>query len=80
MIAVNLSSLHLIEDVARRYPRLKIIIDHFALVGDKKDEEAFADIGKLMQIAKYPNVAAKASGLSAYTNDSYPLSEIASLP
>ncbi len=57
--------------VAERHPGLKLVMDHLGLVHGK-DEEAFADMGKLLELAKYPNVAAKASITPFFTTDAYP--------
>jgi predicted TIM-barrel fold metal-dependent hydrolase len=61
-----------IDKVAARYPGLRLVMDHFGLNSKQRDAEAFADFDKLLAIAKRPNVAAKASALPCYTNDSYP--------
>lgn len=71
-ILVPHSLVHLIDDVARRYPRLKLVMDHLALTSGRKDAVAFADFDKLLAIAKRPNVAAKASALPRYSDDVYP--------
>lgn len=63
---------HVIGDVAQRYPRLKIVMDHLSLTGLKKDEEAFREFDKLLPIAKRPNVAAKVSALPFFSTDKYP--------
>ncbi len=64
--------LHLIDHAAERHPGLKLVINHLALTGSKKDEEAFADLDTLLAMAKRPNVAVKASCLPFYTTDTYP--------
>ena len=58
--------------VAERFPELKIAIDHLAIPRSKKDDEAFTEIGKLLALAKYPNVSVKATSLPSYTTDQYP--------
>src|SRR4051812_804091 len=63
---------HLIDGVAQRYPRLKLVMDHLSLNSKLKDDEAFAEFDKLLAIAKRPNVAAKASALPCYSTDRYP--------
>jgi predicted TIM-barrel fold metal-dependent hydrolase len=63
---------HLIDDVAQRYPALKLVMDHLALSSSKKDAAAFAEFNKLLAIAKRPNVAAKVSALPCYSTDKYP--------
>jgi len=72
MLLTTHDMIHLIDEVAERYPGLKIVLDHLALPTGKKDEEAFKDIGKLLAIARRPNVAVKASTLPLYTSDAYP--------
>lgn len=71
-VLVPHSLVHLIDDVAQRYPDLKLVMDHLALNSKLRDAEAFAELDKLLAIAKRPNVAAKASALPCYTNDPYP--------
>jgi len=63
---------HLIDDVAQRYPGLRLVMDHLALSSSKKDEEAFRDFDQLLAIAERPNVAAKVSALPCYSTDKYP--------
>jgi L-fuconolactonase len=72
MILVTHQQVQYIDRIAERFPGLKIIIDHLGLVSGDKDEAGFADLDKLLAIAKRPNVAVKASGTAGYTSDSYP--------
>jgi len=72
MVLVPHAMVHLIDKVAERHPGLRLVMDHLSLTSGRKDEEAFADFGKLLAIAKRPNVAAKATALPCYTADSYP--------
>jgi L-fuconolactonase len=58
--------------LAERHPGMRFVIDHLALVRDAKDEAAFGDIGNLVALAKFPNVAAKASALPRYSSEAYP--------
>lgn len=58
--------------IAERHPGMRFVIDHLALVRDGKDEAAFGDIDNLLALAKYPNVAAKASALPRYSSEAYP--------
>ena len=72
-IRVALARAHLIDDVAQRFPRLKMVMSHLLLPdGGKKDEAAFQDIDHLLALAKRPNIAVAASALPVYTADSYP--------
>ena len=64
-----------IARVAERHPDLKLVMDHLGLVHGK-DDEAFAGLGELLALAKYPNVAAKASIMPFYTDDKYPFKKL----
>ncbi len=72
MMLMLMEHVSLVDAIAARHPQLKIVMDHFALDGHKRDAEAFRDFDKLLAIAKRPNVAAKASALPCYTTDVYP--------
>lgn len=51
-----------LEDMVRRHPKVKVVIDHLARVDlEKKDAEP--EIKKLLALAKYPNVYVKVSEL-----------------
>jgi predicted TIM-barrel fold metal-dependent hydrolase len=63
---------HLIDDIAQRYPALKLVMDHLSLDSKQKDAQAFSEFDKLLAIAKRPNVAAKVSALPCYSTDEYP--------
>lgn len=63
---------HLIDDVAARYPGLKLVMDHLGLNSKQKDADAFAELDKLLALARRPNVAAKVSALPCYSTDRYP--------
>ena len=71
MLFAQPSDLHLIQRIAERHPKLKLVIDHFALTHGK-DEEAFRDFDKLLALASCSNIAVKASCLPLYTTDAYP--------
>lgn len=72
MVLVPQNFVHAIDDVAAKYPDLKIIMDHMALTSGKPEEETFRDFDKLLPIAKRPNVAVKASALPSYIAEPYP--------
>ncbi|MGZ8196994.1 MAG: amidohydrolase family protein, partial [Burkholderiales bacterium] len=72
MIYVDHSVLHHIDDVAARYPDVKLILCHMSLPLGKKDDEAFRDLDKLLALAKRPNIGVKVSALPCYTSESYP--------
>ncbi len=72
MILVTHQQVQYIDRIAERFPGLKIIIDHLGLVSGTKGEAAFAELDKLLAIARRPNVAVKASGTAGYASDNYP--------
>ena len=51
-----------VAKVAARYPGLKLLIDHMARPRFSLDDAGFSDLGDLLALAKYPNVAVKATG------------------
>ena len=60
------------ELLAKRYPRLKLIIDHCGLMREAMDDAAFVDLDRLCALAKLPNVAVKATGAPGYSTHAYP--------
>ncbi len=71
MMLVPHALAHLVADIARRHPALRIVMDHLGLY-EGKNEEAFAEFDKFLALAKHPNIAAKASCLPHFTTESYP--------
>lgn len=73
-----LAGAHLPEfrSIAERHPGLKLHIDHAGRVGRKTDEEAFSNLHELLELAKFPNVAVKLSGLPSYSSEPYPYRNI----
>lgn len=63
--------LHDIAQVAQRFPGARLIIDHMA-ANRAKDDEAFSTLPALLALARYPNVAVKASALPHYSTQAYP--------
>jgi predicted TIM-barrel fold metal-dependent hydrolase len=61
-----------IAGIAERHPGLRIVIDHLAIKTTARDAEAFAALDRLYPLAKYPNVAAKASALPSFSTEPYP--------
>ena len=72
MLMLTPDELHFADAIAQRHPGLKLVIDHLALHFGKKGPEAFADLDKLLALAKRPNIAVKASSLPTYASDRYP--------
>ena len=73
MVLISQRQAPKIAKIAERHPQLRMIIDHMAVPnGSKGAKAAFADLPLLLELAKYPNVAVKASGIPHYANDAYP--------
>ncbi len=62
--------------VAERHPGLKLIIDHYGRCRGQKDDAAFANVEEVASLAKYPNVALKATGAPAESSAPYPYRNI----
>jgi predicted TIM-barrel fold metal-dependent hydrolase len=69
-------NLPLVGRVAERYPSLKLIVDHLGALHRKKGDEAFSTLGDLVALARYPNVAVKATGGPSYATDAYPFASL----
>ncbi|HUQ75249.1 MAG TPA: amidohydrolase family protein [Burkholderiales bacterium] len=62
--------------LARRYPRLRLLVDHLAVPVGATGPAAFVHIDELVALARLPNVAVKATGAPAYATDAYPYRSI----
>jgi predicted TIM-barrel fold metal-dependent hydrolase len=58
--------------IAERHPGLKLIVDHMAVPPARAGEAAYRFQPGLPALAKYPNVAVKATGQAGYAEDEYP--------
>ncbi|MBS0641757.1 MAG: amidohydrolase family protein [Acetobacteraceae bacterium] len=68
-------SLREIAGIAERHPGLKLTIDHLGGRGGLttlKDDAAMTHMPQLVALAKYPNVAVKATGAPGYSSGPYP--------
>lgn len=72
MLMVDYEQVHLIDGIAERHPRLKLILDHLCLSAGQKDDVAFAGLDHMLAVARRANVAVKASALPCYSGDTYP--------
>jgi predicted TIM-barrel fold metal-dependent hydrolase len=64
-------------EVAERHPRLKLIIDHLGRPTGVTDEAAlWENLDEMVALAKYPNVAVKATGAPSYSRELYPYRNI----
>jgi len=68
-------SLSAIGRIAERHPGLRLTIDHLGGRGGTttlKDAAAMTHMPELLALAKYPNVAVKATGAPGYSSEAYP--------
>ena len=72
MLMLNPTELQFADRIAAEHPELRLVLDHLALPPDTKVPAAFAELDKLLALARRPNVAAKASAMPAYASDGYP--------
>ncbi len=63
----------LVGDIARKFPGLRLCIDHLGIPRGAKDAAAFEHLPQLLALARLPNVSVKAGGLPSYsTIDAHP--------
>jgi predicted TIM-barrel fold metal-dependent hydrolase len=66
-----------VGEVAERYPRLKLIIDHLGRRSPAETGEgAWDNLPQMLVLAKHPNVAIKATGAPSYSAQAYPFRDI----
>jgi predicted TIM-barrel fold metal-dependent hydrolase len=72
-----------VAEVAERHPRLKLIIDHLGRPSGRKGDPGLEDdvalwsnLSQVTALAKYPNVAMKATGAPSYSSEAYPYRNI----
>jgi predicted TIM-barrel fold metal-dependent hydrolase len=65
-----------VAKVAERHPGLRLIIDHFGRARGGKDDAAFANVSEVAALAKFPNVALKATGAAGESSEPYPFRNI----
>jgi predicted TIM-barrel fold metal-dependent hydrolase len=68
--------LPVVGEIAARYPRLRLIVDHLGVARGQQDDAAFANLPDLVSLARFPNVAVKATGAPAYSSQPYPYRNI----
>lgn len=71
-------SLEEVDEIAQRYPSLRMILDHFSL-HRAMNEAPFIDhsaIRKLTEMGRKPNVAVKASALPLFSSEAYPYRDL----
>ncbi len=66
----------LMARIAERHPDLRLIVDHLGYVRGGMDDAAFAKNDELCALARFPNVAVKATGTAGYSTAPYPYRNI----
>lgn len=61
-----------ISEIARRHPKLTIIVDHMGFARETSDGNAAAGADRLLALANIPNVSVKVSALPCYSTEPYP--------
>src|SRR5260370_27573444 len=73
--ALATDSLTELGRIAERHPELRLTIDHLGGRGGTtllKDAAAMTHMPELLALAKFPNVAVKATGAPGYSSEAYP--------
>ncbi|MEU9345291.1 amidohydrolase family protein [Streptomyces sp. NPDC048278] len=63
-------------EVARRFPDLRLIVDHLAVPVDARSPEAFAHLTDLIALARHPRVAVKATAMPCHSRLPFPFSDL----
>ena len=65
-----------VGEIAAKHPNLRLLIDHMGCPRGTQDEDSFAHLPDMLALAKYPNVAIKATGAPSYSSEPYPYRNI----
>ena len=79
MVLFHHEYMHLADAIAERHPGLRLIMDHLGLNSEPGVPEAvnFANLDKVLALARRPNIAAKATALPCYADDkTYPFRSV----
>ncbi|HSF05169.1 MAG TPA: amidohydrolase family protein [Methylomirabilota bacterium] len=69
-------ALDVLDGIAGRHPGLKLVIDHAGISLREKAPKVFADLPSVCALARYPNVAVKASGMPSWSRQGYPFRDV----
>lgn len=64
--------LAVVGEIAARHPQLRIIVDHMGFARATIDDEAIAGAGRMITLARHPNVYVKVSALPCFSTEPYP--------
>ena len=65
-----------VGQVAERHPELKLIVDHMGRPSGPPDAATWESLPDLLALARFPNVAVKATGAPSYSSAPYPYENI----
>ena len=71
--------LWIIEDLARLYPDAQFVLDHLGLVQPLRrpaPDDPFADLGRVIALASYPNIAVKVTGMCTLSHRPFPFDDL----
>jgi predicted TIM-barrel fold metal-dependent hydrolase len=66
----------LVAQIAERHPQLRLIMDHLGVTRGGMDDAAFSKNDELCALARFPNIAVKATGAPGYSTAPYPYRNI----
>ena len=66
-----------IGEIALRHPSLRIVVDHLGIDVDELHDDLRPTLRPLLELARLPNVAVKASALPAVVSEAYPFPVLA---
>lgn len=64
--------LPLLGEIARKFPRIRLMVDHLAIGPFEMLPEAAQHLASLLELAAHPNIAVKATGIVGVAPDAYP--------
>jgi predicted TIM-barrel fold metal-dependent hydrolase len=65
-----------VAKIAEQHPGLKLIVDHFGRARGGQDDAAFSNVAQVAALARFPNVALKATGAAGESSETYPYRNI----
>ena len=61
-----------VAEIARRHPKLTLIVDHMGFARETSDDRASAGADRILALARHPNVSVKVSAAPCYSSQPYP--------
>jgi predicted TIM-barrel fold metal-dependent hydrolase len=69
-------ALDALSDIAAKHPGLKLVIDHVGVSLRGRGAGAFDELPSVLALARHPNIAVKASGMPAFSDQPYPFPDV----